>query len=152
MIQLLSIFVALQLFDTARAFTIQPKIVNGDISQFQQFPSYIYLQTIPSQRQKGSACGGVLISTRYFWTVKISETNFLYWISLIITKIFPFLIDVSWILTAAHCLEAKQDILIFGGIDQSGKFYGRERINVSDHHIHPKYDSYSGAYDIGKHL
>lgn len=41
-------------------------------------------------------------------------------------------------------------MFIFGGIDLSGKFYGKERINVTDQHIHPKYDRRTGAYDIGE--
>lgn len=60
------------------------------------------------------------------------------------------MVTFRWILTAAHCLERNRDIYIFGGIDQHGKFFGKERINVTDQHIHPEYNNKTGANDIGK--
>lgn len=63
-----------------------------------------------------------------------------------------FLSLLRWVLTAAHCLEKQRDVFVLGGIDKHGKFYGRERVNTSNQHIHPKYDALTLANDIGKEL
>lgn len=153
MLRIFSLIFALQ-FSINYGFRIQPRIVNGDISQQFQFRSYIYLQSIPNPGEKVSSCGGTLISNRYVLNVilylflQLRQFDF----NRCNNFLFPPLplILLRWVLTAAHCLENQRDVFVLGGIDKYGKFYGRERVNTSNQHIHPKYDAITLANDIGK--
>lgn len=59
----LMILAALQ-FASCLGFEIQSRIVNGRRSLANQFPSYVYLETVFDEDYAIAGCGGTLISDR----------------------------------------------------------------------------------------
>lgn len=54
-----------------------------------------------------------------------------------------------WILTAAHCLDGKNSITAYLGIDSSGHFRKSVRIPLENQFVSPEHDTKTDANDIG---
>lgn len=116
----------------SHAFTIQPKIINGSLSNPQLFPFFVRLDS------DAGTCGGSLLNDKYFILHSFYCNNIeLIW------KNSCF----RWILTAAHCLVEAQNLNILIGFNAEGDY--QSSMKPQNLYIHPDYIEDSVANDIG---
>lgn len=60
-----------------------------------------------------------------------------------------FGMDERWIVTAAHCLEARADIDVYLGVKSTGKYRAKVIVPAANQHIYPLYNKTSSLHDIG---
>lgn len=150
----------------SNAFTIQPKVINGQLSTPGDFPHYVFLQSINTD-YSSNLCGGSLISDRFvaFPMLNLSENwvslkstafkqtfrigrsfFFSHWWILHIISINPFF---RWILTAAHCVGKSELLVVSAGIEANGRFEEFTYVPPENSFVHPNYNNTKRSHDLG---
>lgn len=127
---LLALFLA-----PTRGFNIRPRIINGDLSNPEDFPFYVLLHSNPG------LCGGSLISDRYFIFFTLYDRE---WQNLKKKSLFN-----RWILTAAHCLLETTEMKVYLGGNSTGHFKYEVSVPASMQFIYPGFSSALRCGDIG---
>lgn len=109
-------------FVSIDGLNIQPRIINGILSNPTDFPFFVYVSNCFSH------CSATLISERYLLfklTLFSSRSRFVW--------------RFSWVLTAAHCLVRNETLKVHLGINKNGAFIESATIPTTSQHIHPQY-------------
>lgn len=106
---------------------IQPRIIDGYISNPENFPFFTFVLT-----NEGN-CGATLISDRW---IQLRLIYLRSWKFVVFEfKCFSLL---SWVLTAAHCLS-NGTADVFFGIKADGRFTSTIEIPASNQYTHPEF-------------
>lgn len=137
MIKVFYILAVVPFIVTIDSFSIQPKIVNGIVSNTDDFSFFVYIHHGDKQ------CSGTLISDRYV-------DSLICWKILIRSNWTTEKLNFRWVLTAAHCLRHNTTLTINFGIDQSGGFFDEIQVSTVNQYMHPSYSRDSmQPFDIG---
>lgn len=154
-------------FASSFGFHIQPKVVNGDLSNIGDFPFYVLLE-----KNGRPICGGSIISNRYV-RPSVHTSNSLYGhvmvpvhVSFLSITCKPHFLGLRWILTAAHCISREKDIhthlgvvhvtepefelLACLGIDSLGQCKMTVNVPSSNQYIDPLHDRTTKMHDLGE--
>lgn len=106
----------------SHAYTIQPRIIDGEKAKAGQFPYYAYLSITSSDPRKGSACGASIINSEWILTAAHCLQN-------------ARSVDVH--LGEHHLKNLKPGHKSF-------------KIERDEFHVHPEYKHNMALNDIGK--
>lgn len=147
MFKLLIILIATQqCIDICEGFEIQPRIINGDVSNPSDFPYFANV--------RGSiySCGGALISDRYFLLfLQLSMEFTQNKLNLKITFYLElYKIAHRWVVTAGHCLRRRIPVDVYLGIRPNGTFHRVITVDPLNQHMLLENTINSYVSDIGE--